>query len=115
MGHLCPTMKAAILTIFGLTAAEGLNDPFQDEQTINREFIELENLQEGDIKGYLPHKKLRGFSGPQPRSAIRETFLRWPHSPNYVPMPYEHASTLSHGKERSTTSKFTNLADVGVT
>ena len=54
-------MKAAILTIFGLTAAEGLNDPFQDEQTINREFIELENLQEGDIKGYLPHKKLRGF------------------------------------------------------
>lgn len=54
-------MKAAILTIIGLTAAEGLNDPFQDEQTINREFIELENLQEGDIKGYLPHKKLRGF------------------------------------------------------
>jgi len=66
-----------------LGVLSGLEEPDVSEVEINKEY--WSTLTDGDIKG-----PTRGnINLGKGRTAIRYKFLRWPHEPNYVPIPFE--------------------------
>ena len=84
-------MKFKSLALLG--ALQAAEDPELSEIDINEPIRVSEQLTDGDIKG--PTRKhgttyqAKTSPKPQPRSALRDLFFRWPHSVNYVPIPFE--------------------------
>ena len=83
------TLFGMWLTRFVLFGAVfGKEEPDVSEVEINKEL--WNELTDGDIKGPTRGKLRLGNE----RTAVRQTFLRWPHTPNYVPIPFEMGAEM---------------------
>ena len=79
-------MRLSPFLLFGIISAG--EEPDISEPEINKKY--WNTLTDGDIKGQT-RGKINFRNG---RTAIRYKFLRWPHQPNYVPMPYEMGAEM---------------------
>ena len=84
-------MKLTLALLGALNASE---QPDLSEIDINEPIRLQENLADGDIKGPTHYSQYNYTAKtyaakPETKSALRDPFFRWPHSVNYVPIPFE--------------------------
>jgi len=121
-------MRLKGFVTFALGAVSGSNpgdEGSYSEIDINENIRISEKLIEGDLKGPRHKSEInynaKTFSGspqlPQPKSALRDLWFRWPHSVNYVAIPFEmedYMPTITRGisQDASTNYKLRTCVDL---